>query len=265
MIIDAHTHVFPDKIAKKTIKTLELKGNQTAKIGGTVNDLLKSMKSSGVDISVVLPVLTKPEQFHSVNLFAEELNKNNKIIAFAGIHPLCENINKSLDFIKEKGFRGIKLHPDYQRTDITDENYLKILAGCKERNLIAVIHSGIDPASPEHIHCPPDAAADVVKYVTDDKPFIVLAHLGGVENIDFVERFLVGLQVYFDLSFVLEKIEQTRLTDVIRAHSTQRILFGTDSPWRSQKEYINLINSLPISKTECDAILGNNCAKLLNK
>ena len=156
MIIDAHTHIFPDKIAEKSIKTLETIGNEKAVIGGTAGDLLEYMTYSGVDISVVLPVVTKPEQFNSINRFAAELNKNERIISFAGIHPLCENINKKLDFIKEHGFKGIKLHPDYQKTDITDEGYVKILAGCRERGLIAVIHAGIDPASPEHVHCPPD-------------------------------------------------------------------------------------------------------------
>ncbi|MBO4733283.1 MAG: amidohydrolase family protein [Clostridia bacterium] len=263
MIIDAHTHVFPDKIAEKTISKLEEIGSQTARIGGRLSDLTASMDKSGVDISVVLPVITKPEQFFSINGFAEELNKNRRIISFAGIHPLCENINKCLDFIKENGFKGIKLHPDYQQTDITDESYVNILAGCKERGLIAVIHAGFDPASPDHIHCPPDKAADVVKYVTDKEPFIVLAHLGGAKQTDLTERFLVGLQVFFDVSFVLEETDQTRLTDIIRAHGAKKILFGTDSPWRDASTYLKIIKSLPITKTERDAILGDNCAKLL--
>ena len=264
MIIDAHTHVFPDKIAEKSIKTLEKMGNVKSAIGGTFTELLKSMDNSGVDVSVVLPVVTKTEQFFSINRFAAELNKNDRIIAFAGIHPLCENINKKLDFIKESGFKGIKLHPDYQQTDITDENYIKILSGCRERALKVVIHAGIDPASPGHVHCPPDKSADVIKYVTKDKPFIVLAHLGGTGQTDLVERFLVGLQVYFDLSYVLDKTDKTRLTDIIRAHGANRILFATDSPWRSTKEYIKIIKSLPINDTERDAIFWKNSANLLD-
>ena len=264
MIIDAHTHIFPDKIAEKSIKTLEVMGNEKAVIGGTADDLLKSMTDAGVDISVVLPVVTKPEQFDSINRFAALLNKNRKIISFAGIHPLCENINKKLDFIKEEGFKGVKLHPDYQKTDITDESYVKILAGCRERGLVAVIHAGVDPASPQHVHCPPDKSADIVRYVTRDKPFIVLAHLGGTKQTDLAERFLVGLKVYFDLSYVLDKTERTRLSDIIRAHGANRILFGTDSPWRSAKEYIKIIKSLPINETERDAIFWKNSANLLD-
>ena len=69
MIIDAHTHVFPDKIAEKSIRTLETIGKEKAVIGGTLSDLTDSMNNSGVDISVVLPVVTKPEQFYSINSF----------------------------------------------------------------------------------------------------------------------------------------------------------------------------------------------------
>ena len=87
MIIDAHTHVFPEKIAQKSIETLEKIGKQTAKIGGTAKDLIKSMENSGVDLSVVLPVVTKPEQFHSINRFAEELNKNEKNNIVCGNTP----------------------------------------------------------------------------------------------------------------------------------------------------------------------------------
>lgn len=263
MIIDAHTHVFPDKIAKKSIEKLESIGKEKAVIGGTFTELIESMNNSGVDKSVVLPVVTKPEQFYTVNNFAKGINKSDRIVSLAGIHPLCENINNCLDFIKSKGFRGVKLHPDYQKTDIDDENYIKILAGCRARDLIAVIHAGVDPASTDHIHCSADKAADVVRYVTKDKAFIVLAHLGGAKQTDLVERFLVGLQVYFDLSFILEEIESTRLTEIISRHTAGKILFGTDSPWRSAEEYIKIIKSLPLSETERDAILGKNCESLL--
>ena len=263
MIIDSHTHVFPDSIAEQSIKKLSEIGGEKPVIGGTLSDLLSAMESSGVDMSVVLPVLTKPEQFESVNRFAQQLNDNKRIICFAGMHPLCENINKYLDFIVSRGFKGVKLHPDYQHTDITDEGYIRIIEGCRKRGLIVAIHAGVDPASPEHVHCPPDAAAYVVKELTRDEPFIVLAHLGGAKMTDEVERRLVGLQVYFDLSFVLEETDQTRLKEIIRRHGVNKILFATDSPWRDAKQYIKIIKSLPFNDTERDAILGRNCAELL--
>ena len=264
MIIDSHTHIFPDAIAERAITTLESTSGEKAVIGGTLCDLINMMNRSGIDKSVVLPVITKPEQFESVNAFAEKLNQNARIIAFAGMHPLCENINKLLDLIVSKGFRGVKLHPDYQETDITDERYIKILEGCRKRGLKVIIHAGVDPQYPNHVHCPPDKSADVIKAITRDEPFIVLAHLGGAKQTDLVERFLVGLKVYFDLSYVLEETDQTRLRDIIKSHGVNRILFATDSPWRDATQYLKIIKSLPLSDTERDAILWRNCAELLN-
>ncbi len=265
MIIDAHTHIFPEKIAQKSIQTLEQLGGETAVIGGTVQDLICSMKKSGVDKSIVLPVLTKPEQFSKINQFAVGINKLPEIISFAGIHPHCENINKLLDIIAEMGFKGVKLHPDYQNTDITDERYIEILYGCKKRGLIATIHAGLDPASPNHIHCTPQMSYDVVNELTPkgSKPFIVLAHLGGADCLNDVERLLVGLPVFFDTSFVLEKTEPARMREIIRSHGYKNILFATDSPWRDAKQYIEIIKSLSLNDIELNAILGNNCAELL--
>ena len=266
MIIDAHTHVFPEKIAERSISVLEKLGKQKAVIGGTVNDLLCSMEKNGVDYSVVVPVLTKPEQFESINRFAGEIGKLPGIIPFGAIHPLCENINKLLDYIVEKGFKGVKLHPDYQETDITDDGYIKILEGCRKRGLIAIIHAGIDPAYTDHVHCPPELSSAVVKELTTDKtkPFIVLAHMGGIGQIEKAERFLVGLPVFFDTSFVLDETDSTRTRELILRHGCEKVLFATDSPWRDAKQYIELIKQMSLGVEATDAILGKNCARLLN-
>ncbi|MBO4693650.1 MAG: amidohydrolase family protein [Clostridia bacterium] len=265
MIIDAHTHIFPDKIADRSIKTLETIGKQAAVIGGREDDLLGAMKNSGIDKSIVMPVLTKPEQFESINRFAANINKSTKLISFAGIHPHCENINKLLNTIVEMGFKGVKLHPDYQQTDITDRGYAEIIDGCRRRGLKVMIHAGIDPAYPQHIHCPPELSSRVVRELTPkgSEPFIILAHMGGAESIEKVERLLVGLPVFFDTSFVLEKIDRTILHEIIRAHGYKRILFATDSPWRNAKEYLRIINSLNLNENEKKCILGANCAELL--
>ena len=263
MIIDAHTHVFPDAIAGRSIETLEKIGNEKAVTGGTADDLLGAMKAAGVDLSVVLPVVTKPRQFESINSFAAGLCRRPGLISLGGIHPACDDIDRRLDFIASLGLKGVKLHPDYQETDITDEGYIKILVGCRERGLAVFIHAGVDPASPGHVHCPPDLSADVVKAVTKEKPFIVLAHMGGAKQIDLVERCLTGLPVYFDTSFVLDGTEKERIADVIRSHGIGKILFGTDSPWRSAKQYIGIINSILPDPEERDAVFSKNCAGLL--
>ena len=60
MIIDFHTHIFPEKIAGKTIESLEKLSGITASTNGTLEGLLASMERTGVDMSVIMPVATKP-------------------------------------------------------------------------------------------------------------------------------------------------------------------------------------------------------------
>ena len=44
---------------------------------------------------------------------------------------------------------------------------------------------------------------------------------------------------------------------------TEKILFGTDSPWADQKEYVDRFLSLPFSKEEQAQILYENAAGLI--
>ena len=95
------------------------------------------MEAACVDLAVNLPVLTNPAQFDSVNRFARELNdrfakEERRILSFAGIHPLCDGIEEKMTWIREQGFLGVKIHPDYQETYINDERYVRILRAARD-------------------------------------------------------------------------------------------------------------------------------------
>ena len=60
MVIDIHTHTFPDKIASAAIDKLSAAGHIPYFSNGTVSGLKTSMKKAGIDYSVVLPVATNP-------------------------------------------------------------------------------------------------------------------------------------------------------------------------------------------------------------
>ena len=79
MIIDFHTHAFPDKIAQTILQTLIASVQKTEGISakayteGTLDSLKSSMAQKGVDISVVLPIATTVSQSTSINNFAKEI------------------------------------------------------------------------------------------------------------------------------------------------------------------------------------------------
>ena len=106
MIIDFHTHIFPDKIADKTIDYLMEKGGIPSFSNGKASGLINKMTEAETDISIALPAMTSPTQFDSINRFAMEINReyeilDKKIISFGGIHPSCEDIDGKMRFIKE--------------------------------------------------------------------------------------------------------------------------------------------------------------------
>lgn len=267
MIIDFHTHIFPDKIAKKTIDFLAAKGNVTPYSDGSVNGLLNEMEKGNADLAIALPVLTNPLQFDSVNRFAAEVNRTfgdqkRKILSFGGIHPKCEDINGKMIFLKEQGFLGVKIHPDYQETFINDEGYLQILNCAKEYDMTVVTHAGIDIGYRDQpVRCPPQLAKEVIRAV--GHPKLVLAHYGASEQWDEVYDLLCGENVYFDTAFCLRFIEREQFCKILEKHGADKILFATDSPWGSIKEDVGILRSFHLGDEITDKILYKNALKLL--
>ena len=149
MLIDFHTHVFPDKIAARAIESL--KAGMVSRHGcawpsyasGTVEGLLESMDAEGVDISVMMPIATKPAQAESINRFAGA-HASQRLVAFGTVHPAQENWEATLESLAAEGRRGIKLHPEFQDFYIDSPEGVRILKKCGVLGLMVTFHSGED-------------------------------------------------------------------------------------------------------------------------
>lgn len=261
-IIDFHTHIFPDRIAERTIQLLAKNCQEAPHTEGTKTSLLNSMKEADIDCSIVLPVVTDPAQIRSVHQFAAEFHKE-PLISFGGVHPDCENYKEILRMIKDMGFAGIKLHPDYQNTYIDDIRYKRIIFCATELDLIVTIHAGIDPKTPHDVHCPPDKVAKLIQELEPKK--LILAHMGGNGMYDEAEEYLIGAPVWLDTAYVLDKIPQEQFLRMIRNHGTQKILFATDSPWGGQHQFVEYMKKLPLTEEERHDIFYRNAKKILSK
>ena len=263
MVIDFHTHIFPEKIAARTIRLLEQKGNIKAAANGTLEGLLSAMDTAGVDFSVILPVATKPEQFHSILSFAKSVNEqyHGKLLSFGGIHPDSPDYKGELKKLKENGFAGIKLHPDYQGVMIDDIRFMRIMEYASELGMIIVTHAGLDIGYPDLVHCPPDKVRKVLHTVQPEK--MVLAHFGGFSRWDEVEEFLAGENVWLDTAFIFDYISQEQFLKIYNKHDKKKILFATDSPWSDMKRGTQWVNSLPVSEAEKEDIFFGNAKRLL--
>ncbi len=263
MIIDFHTHIFPEKIAAATITQLEQKSGLTAAANGTVDGLLASMESGGIDLSVIVPVVTAPRQFEGVNRFAVEINERyeNRLISFGGIHPDSEDYKGQLKTLKSMGFKGIKLHPDYQGVCFDDIRYERIVSYASELDMIVLVHAGIDIGMPDPVKCTPAMSAKVLKDTQAKK--LVLAHLGGWKMWDAVEELLVGTDAYFDTAFIDAYIEREQFVRIVNQHGSEKILFATDSPWADQMKAVQWVQACNFSKDAEENMLYKNALYLL--
>lgn len=264
MTIDFHTHIFPEKIADRTIAFLSAKSGVKNNTDGTADGLVSSMDKAGIDLSVVMPVATKPSQFDSITKYACLVNEKyaGRLFSFGGIHPYSENYKQELRIIKENGLKGIKLHPDYQDFFIDDIRAKRLIYEASALGLIITVHAGRDIGYGDPVHCPPERSLEVLKEVRPEK--LVLAHMGGWEQWDAVEELLCGRNVRLDTAFCLEYMSKDRLKSIVAKHGAERILFATDSPWSRQDEYLRRIRELFPDDTEFNAITGGNAEKLLN-
>ena len=280
MIIDIHTHTFPDKIAAATLDKLKHLSHTIPFTDGTAAGLAASMARAGVDRSVVMPVATSPRQVPHVNDASARMNElgaQTGVLSFGCMHPDFDGWKEELARVRDLGLKGIKLHPQYQDTDFDDPRYLRILDRCGELGLVVLTHAGLDIGMPGKDNCAPEMVARVLEQVGPVK--LVLAHMGSWRQWDRVEALLPGTGVYLDTSFSLGEItplddghyrpgdlpllDEAAFLRMVRRFGPDRILFGTDSPWDDQGAALARLQALPLEPAELEAILGGNAKRLL--
>ena len=278
-IILFHTHAFPDKIAGKTIELLSKKGGIPAHTDGTVTGLRRALSEAGISLGVVLPVVTRPEQFESITRFAEQINEERvlrkeavygdgcdketaKLISFGGIHPDTQDYKKELKLLAESGFRGIKLHPDYQGVYFDDIRYMRIIEYASELGLIIITHAGVDIGFPDTVRCTPKRALKVLREVRPEK--LVLAHCGGWSLWEEVIDTLAGEPVYMDTAYSMGHISEEHFVTLCRKHGADRMLFATDCPWGSPKKDVETFLNMSLTEEEQELILHKNAERLLD-
>lgn len=280
MIIDFHTHTFPEKISVKVMDKLSKVSGAVPDTTGSILALAKSMQDAGVDYSINLPVMTSPNQVVSVNtglIKSKQAMLKDGIITFGGMHPDFADYKTELKKLKQEGILGIKLHPAYQNMDLDDIRMMRIIAYASELGLIVLIHAGYDIGIYDHNYASVAHILKILKEVQPEK--FVLAHMGNWAFWNEVESDLAGAPVWFDSSFSIGPIEQRQdggvypynnvvLEDkdflrLARKHGMDKILFATDCPWQGQKKYVKRFQNIGLTKEEQRLFFAENAVKLL--
>ena len=261
MRIDFHVHLYPEKVAAKAIEVTRTLG-LNPDTDGTRDGLERSMDAAGIDFAVGMPIVMKPENTASVNGYAVA-NNHGRIKMFGSVHPLDSNAADTIKSVAESGLLGIKIHPEYQKIDITAPEMAPIWEKCIELKLPVLIHAGQDIAFKPPFHSDPARIAAVAQRYPELT--LIAAHFGSCLMWDEVERELLGKPVWLDLSMAIEALPAERLTAMIRRHGADHVLFASDSPWFSQKTAIEKFNALDLSNAEREKICSGNAIAILGK
>lgn len=267
MIIDIHTHAFPDRIYERTIQILEQNileySNKEfhATGSGNVSGLQASMAEDGIDCSLVLPIATAPKQTESINRFAAQINGTNGIFSFGSLHPSQNDTDGILEKIAEAGLRGIKLHPEYQKFYVDSPEALKIFKKCEQLGLYCMLHTGADHGCPPPIHGSPKRLSHVLDYVRGDR--IIAAHMGGWSMWKEAQKYIIGTPILIDTCFSLHLMPSEQAVQMIRAHGADKVMVGSDWPWYSQEKSVELVKGLNLSAEETAQICGENARRIL--
>jgi len=259
MIIDVHTHAFPDFLATKAMASLQKPlGDWKPSRDGTLTSLVESMDAAGVDRVLVASIATRPEQGPAIAQWSRQI-ASERIVPLGSVHPHSATWEAELEAISEAGLVGIKFHPQYQHFILDAEEVMPIYRKAASLGLFVLFHAGFDIAFPGNESAAPRRLAHVRHRI--DNLVMIAAHVGGWQAWDEVLAHLVGRDVYLDTSYI-HQIPQTQLEAILERHPHGRMLYASDSPWLSQRKSLEFVRKLPLDESAMRQVLGANAQQL---
>ena len=266
MIIDVHTHVFPDGLAARAVATMEasakLPGLRAAE-DGTLAALRRSMQRNNITCSVTVPVATQPEHVPGINRYViETLHHETGVIAFGALHPRYAAWEHEIARLVNAGIKGVKLHPEFQEFQLDAPEFVPFLRAIAAAGLVVLLHMGDDYFATCAARATPRQLARVLDTV--DGLRVIAAHAGGFmrwqEVLDCLAK---HPRVWLDVAFCAGALPDEMRRRLFEAHGYERVLLGSDFPWVSQDATIAYVRSWRLPAALEAAVLGGNAAQLL--
>lgn len=260
-IIDAHTHVWPDKIAEIALGGNRVPGLE-ARGDGTISGLTRDMSSSGVDVSCCLAIANEARHVESVNRFVAGVADDSHI-PFGTVHVEL-SVEENLASLERNGIRAVKVHPLFQRFALDDPRLWEIFEAFGE-DYAVITHVGEGGDVFTNSLSSPAMIRDITRQFPGLR--LMACHFGGYKLLDDAEEMLAGADVVLETSWppTLASLRPERVRALIRKHGAERVVFGSDWPMTSPAEEIRALEALGLTDDELRAVLGGTLAGVLNR
>ena len=267
-IFDMHTHTYPELLAARASSNLGKFYNFTVDHDGTIADLMRTSAEGGVSGFLILGVATKANQVRHVNeSLASDITLAKEhgfqAFGFAAMHQDqdTESFEEELNAALSSGLCGVKLHPDIQHVTIDDERLYPLYDMLEERSLPLYLHMGDD--RPEYRYSEPQR----LRRIHELFPNLTVgaSHFGGYKAWDDAVTYLKGVEnIFFDASSTLWVMTPEFARHMIDKLGAENIMFGTDYPVTTAKEYLELFDRVKMTDKEREMILWDNAANFFN-
>src|SRR6056297_1939980 len=277
MIIDAHTHIFPESICDEREAYFEgepefklLYESPKSKLVNA-DTLVAEMDAQGVDVSITFGFpWHHPEIFKANNDYIMDAVARypDRIKGLCCLDVFAENALDEVERCIAGGLSGVGELAFYQSGFEADtlERLEPVMAFCREKYLPVMIHTN-EPIGHMYPGKTPNTLSEIyelIKRFPDNR--IILAHWGGGIFFYMLMKKEVRenlANVYFDTAASPFLYTPQIYPVAAEIAGAEKILWGTDFPLIRPGRYFREIEGCGLSKEQTGQLLGANAKRLL--
>ncbi len=258
-IIDFHTHIYPEKISQKAVKSVGDFYNLEMYGDGTAAALLRQGEPYGVSGYVVHSVAVDGAHVETINNYiASECELHKEFYGFGSMHAEYPDKIKELERIRTLGLKGLKIHPDTQYYNLDDPRMDEVYDFLSAHDLPLLIHCGdyrYDYSHPRRL-----------VNLLDRFPRLTVigAHFGGWSLWDLALEYLKDKNCYLDTSSSIAMLGTVRAKELIRIYGAERLVFGTDFPMWGLSQELAYFDKMQLNDRELELIFHKNAERILH-
>lgn len=258
-IIDIHSHIYPDHIARKAAQSVKdfYDGLGDLSMDGTESMLMERGKQAGIDKFVVLPVAIRPDRVRSINDFIyQRARENDSLIPFGTVHAEMEGLTDEVERLIGLGIKGIKMHPDSQRFPIDDPRLFPMYEAVKGR-IPVMLHMGDQRYDYSH----PARLRRVLELFPELE--VIAAHFGGFSMEETAREYLRDTSCVMDISSSARFMEPGVAEKYINLYGAERIAFGSDYPMFDPMEEVENFLKMKLTHEQKEQIAHKTAERVL--
>jgi predicted TIM-barrel fold metal-dependent hydrolase len=267
VIIDAHVHLFPDRLAQAVRRWFdEHAWSIEYRLG--VDESVEKLKAFGVDRMVALPYAHKAGMARALNDFTADIAaRHPEVIPCCTVFPGEDGAERILEDCLSSNFRGVKIHSHVMRIAPDDARLDPVWRASARYRKPVVIHCGPEPASAGYgIDVKQFSGAEKLRRALDRHPeaVVIVPHLGIDQSAQFEAMLAEYPNLYLDTTMVIAGyFPGGPDVEMLRRHP-DRILYGTDFPnipYAGDRE-LNAVRALKLPAADEEKILSGNARRL---